>query len=151
MGTPSTGSAQRTSSAGTTTRTPSARRVLGTPLGNVSTTGWVVLELPRHDRLACFADGNYVVDPCILMRPGRHHYMGAGGRGRNLNKKMTRIGSFTMMAADSDYRERNIGSSLVKRAITAIGGEKAHQEVRQAAGLPPKVVQQNHGGGDSQE
>ena len=127
------------------------RRVPAIPSSKLSTLECLTLEMPANDRLACPADENYDVNPCVRIRNGRHNCIGAIERERNMTEQMTRMGSFTRMAADSDYRERNIGSSLVKRAITAIGGEKAHQEVRQAAGLPPKVVQQNHGGGDSQE
>ena len=74
----------------------------------------VAIEMPGNDRLACSADGNHDMEPCVLMRPGRHHCMGAVGRERNLNKKMTRRGSFTMMATDSDYGERNTGSPYEK-------------------------------------
>ena len=46
----------------------------------------------------------------------------AVGQQWNLNKKMTRIGSPTMMAAVN--RKRNSGSSLVEGATIAIGERK---------------------------
>ena len=86
-------------------RNPSVRRVSGTQIWKVSTTEWVVPELPENERLACSTARNYNVDPCVLMRPRRHHNRGAVGQERNLNKKMTRIGSPTAVK-----RKRNSGS-----------------------------------------
>ena len=71
-------------------RTPSASRVPGNPLGKASTVGWLIPELPRNDRLVRSAGKNYDVDPCVLTRPGRHHCRGAIRHELDLNKKMTR-------------------------------------------------------------
>ena len=66
----------------------------------------LTLEMPANDRLACPADENYDVNPCVRIRNGRHNCIGAIGRERNLTKQMIRMGSFTSMVADSDYREK---------------------------------------------
>ena len=59
--------------------------------------GWLIQELPSNDRLACSVGKNYNVDPHVLTRSGRHHFMGAISRKLDLNKKVTRMVSFTKL------------------------------------------------------
>ena len=62
--------------------------------------------MPDNDRLVCPADRKYEVDPCIGTKTRRHNCIGAIGRDRHMTKQTTRMGSFTRVAAGSDYREK---------------------------------------------
>ena len=63
-------------------------------------------EMFDNNRLVCPADRKYEVDPCIGTKTGRHNCIGAIGRERNLTKQMTRMGSSTRVATDSEFREK---------------------------------------------
>ena len=53
--------------------------------------------------------------------PGKDSCMGAIVCKLDLNKKVARRGYIAKLAADSNYRKRNIGFSLAKTAIEVMG------------------------------
>ena len=53
--------------------------------------------------------------------PGKDNCMGAIVCKLDLNKKVARRGYIAKLAADSNYRKRNIGFSLAKTAIEVMG------------------------------
>ena len=78
-------------------------------------------EPPSDNRLAHSASENYDENPCFLAMPGKDSCMGAIVCKLDLNKKVARRGYIAKLAADSNYRKRNIGFSLAKTAIEVMG------------------------------
>ena len=93
--------------------------------------GRLIPELPNDDRPVGSTSENYDVYPCFLTRPGRHYYIGCK---LDPDKKVTRMGHITKLAAASNYREKDIGSSLVKKTIEAMG-ERRHTQKRHRKAL----------------
>ena len=93
--------------------------------------GRLIPDLPRNDGLAWLVRETYDVNPCFLTRPGRHYYIGCK---LDPDKKVTGMGHTTKLALASNYREKDIGSSLVKKTIEAMG-ERRHTQKRHRKAL----------------
>ena len=70
-----------------------------TPVGNESTMGWLIPDLPRNDGLAWLVRETYDVNPCFLTRPGRHYYIRCK---LDSDKKVSKMGYITKRATASN-------------------------------------------------
>lgn len=66
---------------------------------------------------------------CFLAMAGKDNCVGAIVCKLDLHKKVARRGYIAMLAVDSNYRKRSIGSTLVKKAIEAMVEDDADEVV----------------------
>lgn len=66
---------------------------------------------------------------CFLAMAGKDNCVGAIVCKLDLHKKVARRGYIAMLAVDSNYRKRSIGSTLVKKAIEAMVDDDADEVV----------------------
>jgi len=66
---------------------------------------------------------------CFLAMSGGNNCVGAIVCKLDLHKKVARRGYIAMLAVDSNYRKRSIGSTLVKKAIEAMVDDDADEVV----------------------